>query len=93
MVLGRTIDEVLELPEREIRRWWLYWTEEPWGPYRDNWHAAQLCAAVLAPHMREGSRAAVRDFMFEHPDDTKQREREAFIASLDSTAARGKKKK
>jgi hypothetical protein len=91
-LLGRSIGELLELPEREVVRWWKYWNEEPWGPYRDNWHAARICAAALAPHVKD-AKVDLTDFMFEHPEDTKDRKRRAFIAQLESAASSSRSKR
>ncbi|HEY3658270.1 MAG TPA: hypothetical protein VGL34_25145 [Steroidobacteraceae bacterium] len=65
MLLGRSIDEVLELSERELRSWKAYWRLEPWGPYRDNMHAAMTVQQLLRPHLKEGAQPpSMMEFMF-----------------------------
>jgi hypothetical protein len=65
----------------EFARWQRYWAEEPWGPWRDNMHAAMLTAAVL--NSTPGRKKAVK------PDDFMLRSRDAKRAAttLKSLAA------
>lgn len=39
--------EVLELPASEYALLERYWLEEPWGPWRDNLHAAVISRTTL----------------------------------------------
>lgn len=39
--------EVQQLPASEFELLCRYWEEEPWGPWRDNLHAAIVARAVL----------------------------------------------
>lgn len=80
------------LPEREIERWRRYWGEEPWGPHRDNMHAALIAVEVLRPHMPEGSRAlTIADFMLEHPEEVKARKNTQIMALLETQAIKAER--
>jgi hypothetical protein len=89
-LLGRPLAEIDELSDREYRSWLRYWAEEPWGPYRDNMHAAMLAVQILRPHVREGKKApALEDFMFKPPEDpeiVRKRNALTFLAMLKSSA-------
>jgi hypothetical protein len=89
-LLGCSIGDLLELPARELDRWRLYWAEEPWGPYRDNMHAAMIVTELLKPHLKRGSPSpSIRDYLFEHPDDATNRRRAAAYRQFMNN--RGKK--
>lgn len=84
--MGLTIGKLLELPQREIARWQRYWNEEPWGPYRDNMHAAMIVSELLKPHLKEGANVSIKHYMLEHSDDIKRREREKFFAMIHASS-------
>ena len=92
-LLGLTIGELLELPEREIRRWQKYWALEPWGPLRDNMHTAMLCMQVLRPHLPKNSKLKMDDFMLKDGKAQKRKAVAQFVAQLGAAAARGPKRK
>lgn len=79
---------MLDLPEREIDRWRLYWGEEPWGPYRDNMHAAMIVTELLKPNLKEGVVLPLSTYMFEHQEDRKERAVEKFMATIDALSRR-----
>ena len=81
-LLGLTLGELDALPARELERWALYWSEEPWGAYRDNLHAAMIVSELLKPHLQKDAKLSITDFMFEHEDDRKARAKRRFMASL-----------
>ena len=57
-----------------------YWSQEPWGPYRDNVHAAQLCA-LLANINRKKSTPAFshEDFMLISAEERAQKRRRGVL--------------
>lgn len=85
--MGKTIDEINELPFRELQRWARFWEVEPWGPARDNWHAARICMAVLLPHLRKGAKLNIKDFLFESRQDAQIRQKRELVAWLESAAS------
>ncbi len=47
LLLGRPPSEVEALPVTDLTLLAAYWADEPWGPWRDNVHAAIVAAAVI----------------------------------------------
>jgi len=92
-LLGLTIEELLALPERELRRWALYWNAEPWGPMRDNMHTAMMISELLRPHMKDFKAADPQRFMFENPEDVKEREAIAAQARFEALSRAQARKK
>lgn len=63
-VLGCTVEEMLErLTPAQYMKAERFWLEEPWGPWRDNLHAAIISRAALAPHVRKGTKIDMDAFM------------------------------
>ena len=78
------------MPAREYFRWQRYWSEEPWGPYRDNRHAALIVRELLRPHVSQGTQIKLSDYIFEHPDIVAEREQRDAAAALFAMAQRSK---
>ncbi len=70
----------------ELRRWRLYWEEEPWGAYRDNLHAAMIISQLLRPNVKDGVAPPLKNFLLMHPEDRKAEGAEDFILKLDMLA-------
>lgn len=93
-MLGKTLDEIDGLPAREFEAWSRYWNEEPWGPYRDNLHAAMLAVQFIRPHLKEGSKVPpISEFMFKLPDTKSKSGFGMLVATLDRRANRPQRKK
>jgi len=60
--------QIDDIPARDFDLLQLYWAHEPWGPWRDNMHAAIISLNTLRPHLRPGKRVSVEDFMLKHPE-------------------------
>lgn len=88
-MLGRTIDEVLELPERELLRWHRYWEAEPWGPYRDNLHAAMIVTELLKPHLKKGVKLNLSDYLLVSAEERRQKDTRDAARQLSVLAAQG----
>ena len=77
----------MALSERELHRWRRYWSEEPWGTYRDNMHAAMIVSELLKPHYKEGARPLpMSSFMFESQQERDEAAAAKFVAQLDAMA-------
>ena len=76
--------ELDALPARELERWAQYWSEEPWGAYRDNLHAALIASELWKVNLdpKERAKVSAANFMFEHEDDLKERAKRRFVAEL-----------
>lgn len=67
-LLGRTVKEMKDsLSQREYLSWQKYWQEEPWGPYRENLHAALIAREVRRPQLKKGAKVTLDDFMVISP--------------------------
>lgn len=66
-----------------------YWTEEPWGTWRDNAHAAIIAREVKRLGLKRGARVQMDDFMLVHPEKRGQTNVGNFINFL-RMAAGGK---
>lgn len=69
LALGLTPSEAEQMPARDYELLLRYWQQEPWGPWRDNLHAAVIAAEVRRPHLKKGKKVQLDDFMLRHPDD------------------------
>jgi hypothetical protein len=56
---------------------------EPWGPWRDNWHAAMI-AHILANVNRGKNKPPVRmhEFMYKDPETAREQEDQEMLARL-----------
>lgn len=63
-------------------QWRKYWDVEPWGPWRENMHAAILARAILTPHLKKGAKVNLDDFMLMHPDVRKSKEQKQATQAL-----------
>jgi hypothetical protein len=90
-LLGKHLAEIDAMPASEFDRWALYWTQEPWGPYRDNMHAAMLAVQILKPHVKDPKKLNPSDFMYRAAtgeDEIKRRNALSFYHLLKSQAVR-----
>jgi hypothetical protein len=85
-LLGRSVVEIGRLTNREIERWKLYWREEPWGPIRDNTHAAMIVTELLKPHLKEGAKISIGDYMLKLPEDREAETAAIIVQKLDYAA-------
>lgn len=69
LALGLSPTEVEQLPARDFDLLQQFWTQEPWGPWRDNLHAAIIAAEVRRPNLKKGAKVKLEDFMLRHPDE------------------------
>lgn len=85
------MQELDELPARELERWARYWTEEPWGTMRDNMHAGLIISELLKPHLPEGVTMSIEQYMLRPKADLDEAARARFIATLSAEAARSER--
>jgi hypothetical protein len=55
------------LTQREYLGWRKYWAAEPWGPWRDNLHAAMIARELRRPQAKRGARVTIEEFMVRDP--------------------------
>lgn len=63
LALGLSPTEVGEMPARDFELLTRFYQQEPWGPWRDNMHAAIIAAEVRRPNLRKGATVKLDDFM------------------------------
>lgn len=79
------------LSQREYLNWRKYWAAEPWGPYRDNLHAAIVAREVRRPQLAKGARKPeIDDFMVSDPRERKRKATANFLNLLRVIAKPGK---
>lgn len=87
-----TLRQVDRLSVRELGRWARYWNEEPWGPLRDNMHAAAIAMEVARPYLKEGAKLSMSRFMYTPVEDRKKQAQVSFVAQLEAMARRDAKR-
>lgn len=71
------------LTQSAYLKWAAYWREEPWGPWRDNIHAAIIAREVLRGRLKKGVSAPKLDTWILVDPRTRARENRAgFVAML-----------
>lgn len=74
-----------DLPYPDYELLCRYWAEEPWGPWRDNMHAAMIAAEVR--HVRNPkSTVKATDFLLVHPERKRRGNLKAFVEALRAMA-------
>lgn len=69
----------------EFTEWQAFFQLEPFGAWRDNYHAAMLSALTFNIHRGKATAAAkVSDFMYEDPEITAERQAKTFVAALNA---------
>lgn len=83
LLLGRPPSEVRALPMSDVDLLTRYWADEPWGPMRDNLHAAMVAAAVGNFGPRKLKRALKpKDFMLRPRHQVQTENRGSLLAAL-----------
>lgn len=79
------------MPSSELTEWIAYYTLEPFGQERDNWHAAQLASILVNVNRRKNSPpVSTQDFMYVDRKTTSIEKTQQFFAGLKRRAV-GKK--
>ena len=79
------------LTARAYRKWQLYWEQEPWGPWRDNLHAAIVAREVRRPYTKKGTSVKLEPFMVRSPDERKKEGVDGLFSMLAMAATKVKK--
>lgn len=60
-----------------------YFSEEPWGPIRDNIHTALICREIVRSRMKNPrQRIDLAPWMLEHPEKRRRGHLTAFVQTL-----------
>jgi hypothetical protein len=88
------VDELLNsVSDRELSGWRNYWIAEPWGPWRDNWHAAFMTAELLRPHLKDNPLLPLTKFMWRDPRAVKRAKLAKIHAFMEDGARRSERDK
>jgi hypothetical protein len=77
------------LPASIFLEWMEYQKLEPWGAWRDNWHAA-LQATIFASAFRDPKRPPpkMHEFFYQDPETARDKQDMEMLAILDSLKKR-----
>lgn len=89
LAFGCTLAELdARLSADELSDWMAYYQLEPWGAWRDNWHAALLAKLIYDVNRGKHPAAKMKDFMYSDAEVKAHADARTFIARLDSMAKR-----
>lgn len=71
---------------RMYLNWQKYWEEEPWGPWRDNFHAAMLAREVRRTVFKSG--LELNRFMYTNPNKRVKEVQTTVMAALGAMATK-----
>lgn len=87
LALGRTVSELeASLSSTEFTEWMAYYTLEPFGQWRDNWHSAQLASLLYNINRGKNKALETADFMYLDPESAQDKRDQEFVASLTAMA-------
>lgn len=66
--MGMAPSIVRQMPARDIDLLARFWSVEPWGPWRDNLHAAVIAREIRRPQLRNPRKNDLTDFLVVDPD-------------------------
>jgi hypothetical protein len=72
MLTGRLPSELRQMPATDFDLLALYWKQEPWGPWRDNLHAALIAREVRRPYLKDQRKNLLADFLVRDPEERVQ---------------------
>lgn len=77
-----------QLSSSEFSEWIAFYSFEPFGAWRDNWHAAQLTALVYNVNRGKGNALSAGDFMYIDAESSQDKKDMEFIARLNALGHR-----
>lgn len=91
LMLGMTLARLdHEMGSSELELWKAYYELEPFGPPRDNHHAAMIAALIANVHRGKGQAPySNEDFMLVAPEIKRKREDAEFLTFLESKLKMG----
>jgi len=74
------------MTQRSYLGWQQYWDIEPWGPWRDNVHAAIVAREIRRTRSRPGARLGLEPFMVKNPEARRKEGEKNFFGVLQAVA-------
>jgi len=82
-MMGRTVAELDEtMSSSEYSDWLEYYELSPFGPWRDNFHSAQICALLYNANRGKSRPLGIDDFMYVDRITAELRKEKEFLAAL-----------
>lgn len=89
---GRSREEILSWPHKDIVELMAYDQIEPFGAWRDNWHMAVIAQMYCSVHTKKGHKAPpMKEFFFTDPDSKSKTETRLFFSRLSAKAKKNGK--
>lgn len=92
--MGMLPSQVSDIPASDFDLLLEYWSEEPWGPWRDNLHTAIIAREVRRTAFKGG--LDLKNFMFKKPSEVLEasvKAKKGIFASLKMMAKKVKRSK
>ena len=74
------------MPLAEFQMWSSYYSQEPLGQWRDNYHSAMLCSILYNVNRGKSPAKGVDDFIFKTPQQASQMKTQKTLATLRAMA-------
>lgn len=69
------------MPAAEVQGWQAFYTLQPFGPSRDNYHSAQIAHILASVNSRKGKAPSFSEFMYKDPV-ARQAERDRRVFNM-----------
>lgn len=74
------------MTQRSYLGWQRYWDQEPWGPWRDNLHAAIVAREVRRTRVKPSARVPLEQFMVRNPEERRKEGEQSFFGMMQAVA-------
>lgn len=65
----------------ELEEWKLLWASDPWGPYRDNFHAALITSVLVNIHRKKNTKPIdYTEFMLSDREQYQRKKSKEFLS-------------
>ena len=89
LALGRTVAELeTTLGSGELSKWYAYYQIEPFGQWRDNYHAAIIATCVANYSGNTKQARQIDEFIYQHIDVVREKETMRTMKWLDAMAVK-----
>jgi hypothetical protein len=87
--LGMTVAALEEqMTGREMKSWKQFYSEQPFGSWRHNYHSAMLCSILWNVNAGKGKGKSPDDFMFKTQEQKRQSTTQSTLGALQALAQR-----
>ena len=79
-----------KMPVSLLNKWLDFYRLEPFGQEWENWLMARPTHLFAMANCKKGSKIAIKDFMYEDPQSTKERQAEELMMFFDNVNKKAK---